>query len=63
MLDEGAAVGAPMPLTSTLARVLALAQAQGLADADNSAVIALLRDWPDSAEVVSPHKAQSPGRG
>jgi 3-hydroxyisobutyrate dehydrogenase-like beta-hydroxyacid dehydrogenase len=47
MLAEGAAVDAPMPLTSTLARVLDLAQAQGLSDADNSAVIAVLRDWPD----------------
>ncbi|HYJ70059.1 MAG TPA: NAD(P)-dependent oxidoreductase [Nocardioidaceae bacterium] len=43
MLDEGAAVGAPMPLTRTLAGVLDQALDYDLADADNSAVIAVLR--------------------
>lgn len=43
MLDEGAAVGAPLPLTTTLSRVLERAHEHGLADADNSAVIAVLR--------------------
>jgi 2-hydroxy-3-oxopropionate reductase len=47
MLDEGAAVGAPLPLTSALSQVLDRAVEQGLADADNSAVIAVLRASPD----------------
>jgi 3-hydroxyisobutyrate dehydrogenase-like beta-hydroxyacid dehydrogenase len=43
MLDEGTAVGAPLPLTGTLAGVLDQALELDLADADNSAVIAVLR--------------------
>jgi 3-hydroxyisobutyrate dehydrogenase-like beta-hydroxyacid dehydrogenase len=43
MLDEGAGVGAPLPLTAVLAQVLDQAERLGLADADNSAVIAVLR--------------------
>ncbi|MPZ59832.1 MAG: NAD-binding protein [Propionibacteriales bacterium] len=43
MLDEGAASGAPMLLTSTMAQVLQVAQQQGLGDADNSAVMEVLR--------------------
>jgi 2-hydroxy-3-oxopropionate reductase len=43
MLDEGVAVGAPLPLTGTLAGVLEQAHEYGLADADNSAVVAVLR--------------------
>ncbi|MGH3482113.1 MAG: NAD(P)-dependent oxidoreductase [Nocardioidaceae bacterium] len=43
MLDEGSAVGAPLPLTTVLAQVLDQADRLGLADADNSAVIAVLR--------------------
>jgi 2-hydroxy-3-oxopropionate reductase len=51
MLDEGGAVGAPMPLTTVLAETLEQADRLGLSDADNSAVIAVLR----SEGVVSPH--------
>jgi 2-hydroxy-3-oxopropionate reductase len=46
MLDEGAAAGAPMPLTTVLAEVLEQADRLGLSDADNSAVIAVLRNAP-----------------
>ena len=46
MLDEGAAAGAPMPLTTVLAEVLSRADDLGLADADNSAVMAVLRGNP-----------------
>ena len=50
MLDEAAAAGAPTPLTTVLAEVLSRADDLGLADADNSAVMAVLR----YESVVSP---------
>jgi 3-hydroxyisobutyrate dehydrogenase-like beta-hydroxyacid dehydrogenase len=43
ILEEGAAVGAPLWMASTVGQVLLVAQEQGLADADNSAVIEALR--------------------
>lgn len=43
MLAEGQTVGAPLLLTSTVAQVLLIAQQQGLAEADNSAVMEVLR--------------------
>ena len=43
ILDEGRAAGAPLWMASTVAKVLAVAQAQGLGDADNSGVIAVFR--------------------
>jgi 3-hydroxyisobutyrate dehydrogenase-like beta-hydroxyacid dehydrogenase len=43
ILEQGADIGAPMPVTSTLAEVLATAAEQGLAEADNSAVVEVLR--------------------
>ena len=43
MLDEAAAAGAPTPLTTVLAEVLSRADDLGLAEADNSAVMAVLR--------------------
>jgi 2-hydroxy-3-oxopropionate reductase len=43
ILEAGHAVGAPLWVGATVAQVLAVAQQQGLADADNSAVIEVLR--------------------
>lgn len=43
ILEEGAAVGAPLWMASTVGQVLLVAQEQGLADEDNSAVIEALR--------------------
>ena len=43
ILEAGQAVGAPLWVGATVAQVLAVAQAQGLSEADNSAVIAVLR--------------------
>lgn len=51
MLDEGAAAGAPLPLTETLAGVLDKARAQGLCGADNSAVVAVLRHLAAEGEL------------
>ncbi len=53
ILDEGRAAGAPLWMAATVAQVLAVAQAQGLGDADNSAVIAALRSL---AAVSSPQQ-------
>ena len=54
ILDEGRAAGAPLWMASTVAKVLAVAQAQGLGDADNSGVIAVLRSL---ADVMPPQQA------
>jgi 3-hydroxyisobutyrate dehydrogenase-like beta-hydroxyacid dehydrogenase len=43
ILEEGQAVGAPLWMASTVSQVLLIAEHQGLADADNSAVIEVLR--------------------
>lgn len=43
ILAEGRAVGAPTPVASVVAQILLLAETQGLGDADNSAVIEVLR--------------------
>lgn len=43
ILDEGRAAGAPLWMATTVSKVLAVAKAQGLGDADNSGVIAVLR--------------------
>jgi 2-hydroxy-3-oxopropionate reductase len=43
ILAEGSSVGAPLWMASTVAQVLLVAQEQGLADADNSAVMEALR--------------------
>jgi len=43
ILDEGQAVGAPLWMASTVAKVLLVAQEQGFGDADNSAVMATYR--------------------
>ncbi|MPZ72611.1 MAG: NAD-binding protein [Nitriliruptorales bacterium] len=43
ILEEGQAAGSPLWMASTVAQVLAVAQAQGLGDADNSGVIAVFR--------------------
>jgi 2-hydroxy-3-oxopropionate reductase len=43
ILEAGQAVGAPLWVGATVAQVLAVAQQQGLSDADNSAVIEVLR--------------------
>ena len=43
ILEAGHAVGAPLWVGATVAQVLAVAQQQGLSDADNSAVIEVLR--------------------
>jgi 2-hydroxy-3-oxopropionate reductase len=43
IMEAGQAVGAPLWVGATVAQVLAVAQQQGLADADNSAVIEVLR--------------------
>lgn len=50
ILDEGRAAGAPLWMASTVAQVLAVAQAQGLGDADNSAVMAVLRNLARPAQ-------------
>lgn len=47
ILEEGQAVGAPLWMAATVAQVLLVAEQQGLADADNSAVIAALRRLAD----------------
>lgn len=44
ILDEGRAAGAPLWMASTVAQVLDVAVAQGLGDADNSAVMAVFRN-------------------
>jgi 3-hydroxyisobutyrate dehydrogenase-like beta-hydroxyacid dehydrogenase len=43
ILEAGQEVGAPLWIGATVAQVLAVAQAQGLSDADNSAVVEVLR--------------------
>lgn len=43
ILEEGQAVGAPLWMASTVSQILLVAQQQGLADSDNSAVIEVLR--------------------
>jgi 3-hydroxyisobutyrate dehydrogenase-like beta-hydroxyacid dehydrogenase len=43
ILEQGQAVGAPLWVCATVAQVLTVAQEQGLSDADNSAVIEVLR--------------------
>ena len=55
ILDEGRAAGAPLWMASTVAQVLAVAQAQGLSDADNSGVIAVFR-----ALAAAGHRGQQP---
>lgn len=44
ILDEGRAAGAPLWMASTVSQVLDVAVAQGLGDADNSAVMAVFRN-------------------
>ena len=43
ILEEGRAAGAPLWVASTVSQVLLIAEQQGLSDADNSAVIEVLR--------------------
>jgi 3-hydroxyisobutyrate dehydrogenase-like beta-hydroxyacid dehydrogenase len=43
ILEQGQAVGAPLWMASTVAQVMLIAEQQGLSDADNSAVIDVLR--------------------
>ena len=43
ILEQGQVVGAPLWMASTVAQVMLIAEQQGLSDADNSAVIEVLR--------------------
>ena len=47
MLEEGQRVGAPLWVANTVSQVLLVAQEQGLGDADNSAVMEVLRRLAD----------------
>jgi 2-hydroxy-3-oxopropionate reductase len=59
ILEAGHAAGAPLWVASTVAQVLAVARAQGLSDADNSAVIEVLRRL--AAGDASDRSAGAPG--